>query len=75
MCWLVLVLQLFDSFMQGTLLYFRFFVSVIEFFELHKWDEEFKLFNLPRRSISNQDRTVANIWTVYILAPRSGGAD
>lgn len=75
MRWLVLVLQLFDSFMQGTLLYFRFFVSVIEFFELHKWDEEFKFFNLPRGSISNQDSTVANIWAVYILAPRSGGAD
>ena len=49
MRWLVLVLQLFDSFVQGALLYFRLFVSMIEFFELHKWDEEFEFFNLSRR--------------------------
>ena len=48
MRWLVLVLQLFDSFVQGALLYFRFFVTGIEFLELHKWDEEFELFNLSK---------------------------
>ena len=48
MRWLVLVPQLFDSFVQGALLYFRFFVTGIEFFELHEWEEEFEFFNLSK---------------------------
>lgn len=69
---LVLVPQLFDSFVHGTLLYFRFFVSVGEFFELYKWDEEFEFLNLERL-ISYLKRTGTS--TVDVLALQSGDAD